>query len=153
MSTGMKRGLCLLGLTVSLFCSAVWAAAPELSTGIGALPVGDVTATLNGNLTLGDSTTISVYWGQNTNAWSGTNNLGTCGMGTFSTSVSGLSPGTLYYYRCYGTNAYGEGWSDTRAFTTLVQTVGFSGGSYDGYDRQNVQMAMGGGGGSIFLFY
>ena len=126
---------------------------PALDSGSGASPLSYTTATLNGNLTAGISATVTIYWGANTNSWSGTNNLGSRNVGAFLTTVSGLTPGTLYYYRCYGTNAYGDGWADTRAFTTLVQTVVFSGGSYDGYDRQNVQMAMGGGGGSIFLFY
>jgi hypothetical protein len=111
-------------------------AAPVVNTGVGVSPLSFTTATLNGNLTAGVSANISVYWGQDTNAWSGTNSLGTRSMGAFYTPVAGLNPGELYYYRCYGTNAYGEGWSDTMAFTTRVASVAmFYGGSYDGYDQ------------------
>jgi hypothetical protein len=99
------------------------------------------------------SATVTVYWGQNTNAWTGTNSLGSRSQGAFLTRLSGLSPGTLYYYRCYGTNAYGDGWSDFSAFTTLVQTVVFKGGSYDGYDRNAVQMMIPGGGGTLFVLH
>ena len=128
---------------------------PVLNTGVGAAPVSFNSATLNGNLTLGGSATVSVDWGQNTNAWSGTNSLGTRTLGVFGTAVSGLSPVTLYYYRCYGTNASGEGWSDIAAFTTRVVSVARAyGGSYDGYDRFTAQTPMVGVvAGTIFSFY
>jgi len=128
---------------------------PVLNTGVGAAPVSFATATLNGNLTAGGSATVSVFWGQNTNAWSGTNSLGTRTLGVFGTAVSGLSPVTLYYYRCYGTNASGEGWSDIAAFTTRVLSVARAyGGSYDGYDRFTAQTPMVGVvAGTIFSFY
>ena len=128
--------------------------APELNTGLGAIPVGATTATLRGNLTAGVSALLYVYWGQNTNAWSGTNNLGTRSQGAFDTPVSGLSPGTPYYYRCYGTNGYGAGWAGVVAFTTRVGVASFIGGSYDGYDRRDEQTRMVlGFSGIIFVFY
>jgi len=116
---------------------------PVLNNGVGAAPLSYASATLNGNLTAGVSATVSVFWGQNTNAWSGTNGLGARSVGAFYTAISGLNPGTVYYYRCYGINAYGEGWSDIHAFTTRVVSVARSyGGSYDGYDKYYVQMGM-----------
>lgn len=44
-------------------------------------------------------------------------------LGTFSTSVDGLKPGTTYYYRAYATNAKGTGLGEVREFTTPVGDV------------------------------
>lgn len=70
---------------------------------------------------------------------SGTNHLGTQNQGPFVTAVAGLSPETLYYYRCYGTNLYGKGWSDTAAFTTRIGGMSYAGGEHDGYGFTLVQ--------------
>ena len=65
-----------------------------------------------------------------------------------------MSPGTVYYYRCYATNLYGEGYSATVAFTARVQSVAFTGGSYDGYDRKDVLETLRGvDQGVLFTFY
>ncbi len=108
--------------------------APALASGV---PVVAMTqASLRGTLLAGVSADVTVFWGQDTNAWANTNALGTVGQGDFSTPASALSEGALYYFRCYGTNDYGEGWSDTAAFTTgIAAPASFSGGSYDGCDR------------------
>lgn len=127
---------------------------PVLDSGAGAAPVSYATATLHGNLTAGVSADVSIYWGQDTNAWANTNSLGSRSQGAFGTAISGLSPGTLYYYRCYGTNAYGVGWSDTVAFTTRVASVFFAGGIYDGYDEfcaQALMMVGAGWKGTVFI--
>lgn len=118
-------------------------AAPVLTTGSGAAPVSYTTATLHGNLTAGATANVDVYWGQNTNEWSGTNSLGSQSVGVFQTAVSSLTAGTSYYYRCYGSNGYGTGWSEIAAFTTRVDCAAeFYGGSYDGYDRYDSQTPM-----------
>ena len=117
----------------------------------GALPIGYTTATLHGELVVGMSADLKVYWGQDTNVWSGTNHLGTLSQGTFHTRVSGLNSGAVYYYCCYGVNAYGSGWSETVAFTTRVESVVFAGGSYDGYMYNDVQDLMNGLNGSLFM--
>ncbi len=113
--------------------------------------VGITKATLQGNLTAGVSAAIEVFWGQDTNAWANTNILGTLRQGAFDTPANELSPGTVYYYRCYGTNDYGEGWSAIAAFTTGVEVTGsFVGGSYDGYDRFDGQPRMDSYKGTVF---
>lgn len=96
-------------------------APPVLNNGPGASPVGYDTATLNGNLTDCQGADVTIYWGQNSIAWANTNSLGSQPPGPFRVLISGLSPGSGYYYRCYGTNSYGEDWSDIAAFTTRVQ--------------------------------
>ena len=45
----------------------------------------------------------------------------------FSGSVSGLTPNTLYYYRCFVTNAYGGAWSGITNFTTPYITTTYIG--------------------------
>ncbi len=107
--------------------------APVLGVAAGAAPVSYRTATLNGELTAGVSADITIYWGQHTNAWSATNHLGTRFQGKFEKGVSGLSPGSVYYYRSQGVNADGEGWSDIVGFTARVESVWFAGGGSDGY--------------------
>jgi hypothetical protein len=117
--------------------------APTVTTNTGATSIGPRTATLNGIVTAGGSATVTFYWGQNSNNWSGSMNIGSCAQGTpFSTAVSGLLQGTLYYYQCYGTNAYGYGWSAVASFTTTLAPALFGGGSYDGYDRLAAQATM-----------
>ena len=61
-------------------------------------------------------TTVRVYWGTNdgnTNlaTWGNTNDFGTSSPGALSTNLTGLAPNTLYFYRFYATNAYGESWA------------------------------------------
>ncbi len=126
---------------------------PVLDTGAGATPLSYTTATLNGNLVAGGSAAVTIYWGQDTNAWSNTNDFGTLSQGAFLTTVTDLTPGTPYYYRCYGTNNEGEGWSETAAFTTRVQALKFMGGSYDGYDKSDEKQPMQGYKGTVFTFY
>ena len=41
------------------------------------------------------------------------------GFGSFSCSLSGLQPGTTYYYRAYAVNSEGTGYGDVMQFTTL----------------------------------
>lgn len=128
---------------------------PLLSNARGATPVGATAASLHAALKAGISAAMWIYWGQNTNAWSGTNSLGTCAHGNFVTAVSGLGQSAVYYYRCYGTNAYGYAWSDIVTFTTRLGVASFPGGSYDGYDRNSVltQITSGQPPGNIFHFY
>ena len=92
---------------------------PQVTTNTGATAVEKSTATLNGVLTGGGTAQATIYWGQNTNAWANTNAMGAVVQDTpFSTNITGLTLGTLYYYRCYVTNVSGEGYSEIASFTT-----------------------------------
>lgn len=42
------------------------------------------------------------------------------GTGSFTSSITGLSPGTTYYVRAYGTNSTGTGYGDQVSFTTAA---------------------------------
>lgn len=43
--------------------------------------------------------------------------------GSFTSNVTGLKPGTKYYYRAYATNAKGSGYGEVKEFTTPVGEV------------------------------
>lgn len=102
--------------------SAVAAPTVTIST---ALPVESTTATLNGNVivTGGENPTVTVYWGttnggQVTGNW--TNNFTPPtspaqpqGVAAFYHNVTGLSPGTTYYFSANATNSWGTGWPGT----------------------------------------
>lgn len=44
------------------------------------------------------------------------------GTGSFTSSITNLSPGTMYYVRAYATNSVGTGYGETRTFTTTQST-------------------------------
>jgi uncharacterized protein YjiK len=100
--------------------------APALDTAGGATNIDSGTAELRGTLLLGNEATVTIYWGPfdhgtNRDAWADHAVIGPLyGNGSeFSTSPDGLLYGLRYYYRCYATNDYGEGWSPPATFLTL----------------------------------
>jgi len=87
--------------------------------------VSKTSATLNAILLDGDlPADITVCWGPvdggDGSDWAYTNSLGTVSsLGELSANVTGLLPGTTYYYRFLGDNSQGRTWSGaTRSFTT-----------------------------------
>jgi DUF971 family protein len=48
------------------------------------------------------------------------------GTGSFSSSITGLSPGNNYYVRAYATNSVGTDYGNEVVFNTLVLTIGMS---------------------------
>ncbi len=81
-------------------------------------------ATSGGNITSDGGTSVTargVCWSTSQNpttANSKTSN-GT-GTGSFTSSITGLSPGTTYYVRAYATNSAGTGYGDQVSFTTAA---------------------------------
>ena len=131
-------------------------ATPAINTGSGAAPISFTTATLAGNLYAGISANISMYWGQDTNNWSHTNNLGTRSESTFAIRITGLADGNTYHYRAYATNDSGEAWSDIVSFTTFSLLNGtplFSGGTADGFDQSLACMVTERPRGSVFMIH
>lgn len=93
--------------------------APSLTTTTVASVTG-TTATLAGNLTsAGNSVSVTrgVQWGATVT--DNTKSLGVAGVGAFTHAVTGLSNGTLYYYRAYASNIAGTTYGTTYSFTTL----------------------------------
>jgi hypothetical protein len=77
-----------------------------------------VTARLNGYLSVtgGAPTTVRIYWGTTDGGtvatnWANVTNLGVRSVGPFSASIFSLQPSTLYYYRCWASNAAGVAWA------------------------------------------
>ena len=102
---------------------------PRVDNAAGASGVSDSSATLNGNLTHGDSASVTIYCGTEDGAtngarWEMTNSLGLRAEGPFSALVTGLQANRTYYYRCYAENAGGADWADaTTNFTTGPPSV------------------------------
>lgn len=80
-------------------------------------------ATCGGNVVSNGGATVTargVCW-SNTNSLPTINNSHTTngsGTGSFTSSITGLSPETTYYVRAYATNSAGTGYGDLRTFTT-----------------------------------
>jgi phosphodiesterase/alkaline phosphatase D-like protein len=99
---------------------------PTVTNGIGATLVKTNSARLNGEITDtgGQNPSVTIYWGTsdggtNIGLWTQQLSLGNLGKQTFSRDISGLNPGTKYYYRCYASNSAGASWaSSTETFTT-----------------------------------
>jgi hypothetical protein len=75
----------------------------EITSDGGEMPVRGVCWSISQNPTIVDSRT--------------SNGAGT---GSFSSSITGLTPGTIYNIRAYGTNSVGSGYSSQSTFTTLA---------------------------------
>jgi len=99
---------------------------PTVTNGIGCSLVTANSARLNGEIvdTGGENPTVHICWGTADGAttqasWQNDAPLGVLGTGAFYKDISGLTPGTQYYYRCYATNSAGTGWAGSTAnFTT-----------------------------------
>ena len=44
-------------------------------------------------------------------------------MGTFSSNLTNLTAGTIYYYRAYATNASGTAYGENSSFSTVAYTL------------------------------
>lgn len=68
-----------------------------------------------------------IYWGGSSNPeMSGTKLQAGDGLGTFTASLTGLNPGTIYYYKAYAMNDAGESLGDELSFeATRIDTGSF----------------------------
>jgi hypothetical protein len=89
--------------------------------------IAQTTATSGGNVTaIGSSpvTARGVCWGTGTcPVVTGNHTTDGSGAGAFTSSITGLTPGTLYYVRSYATNSTGTAYGNELTFTTLVVQV------------------------------
>lgn len=114
----------IAGIT-SIYGAAV--APPAVANGAAA-NVTAQSARLYGEVTStgGENPIVHIYWGPADGGtasanWTNHIDLGYSGAGVFYTDITGLNPGTAYYYRCYATNSAGDSWSSAAvSFTTLV---------------------------------
>ena len=99
---------------------------PTVTNGVGWELVTANSARLNGEIanTGGENPAVHICWGTTDGVttqanWQNDQSMGVLGTGTFYKDISGLTPGTQYYYRCYATNSAGTSWaSSTATFTT-----------------------------------
>ncbi|MCX6334779.1 MAG: DUF1566 domain-containing protein [Bacteroidia bacterium] len=80
------------------------------------------TATSGGNVTSAGGDIISargVCWSISTNpTTANSKTINGSGSGNFTSNITGLTPGTLYYVRAYATNSTGTAYGDELSFTT-----------------------------------
>lgn len=116
------------GNEVSFTTQAVAANVPVLTTG-SIFAITSTSATSGGNVTSDGGSAVTargVVWSTSQNptiALSTKTNIGT-GTGIFTSSITGFSPGTLYYVRAYATNSVGTGYGAELTFTSSLFTVG-----------------------------
>ncbi|MFH0760707.1 MAG: hypothetical protein V2A67_04320 [Bacteroidota bacterium] len=104
------------------FTSAAAAVAPTVTTTSITANTTGVSATSGGNVTDAGNATVSargVCWStaQNPTTANSKTTDGS-GIGSFSSSISGLTKGTTYYVRAYATNVAGTGYGSQVSFTT-----------------------------------
>jgi uncharacterized protein (TIGR02145 family) len=100
------------------------AVAPTLAT-TAASSIASTTATSGGNITTDGGSAVTargIVWGTATNPTTALTTITTdgTGSGTFTSSLTGLTPATTYYVRSYATNAIGTVYGAETSFTTLA---------------------------------
>lgn len=108
------------------FTTSVQINAPTVNTSM-ALSVGTNTALLGGDV-VNDGGAVVTARGviYSTSPWPYTSADTTSegmGLGSFTSSVMGLSASTTYYYRAYATNSQGTSYGSEMSFATTVQTT------------------------------
>ena len=116
-----------------VFCNGVptWgtcpAVVPTLTSTTAASSIGGSTASSGGVISDdggGSITARGVAWGTNTSPTiSGSYTADGTGTGTFTSSLSGLTPNTTYYVRAYATNRAGTAYGVEVSFTTSASLV------------------------------
>jgi uncharacterized protein (TIGR02145 family) len=96
---------------------------PAIST-TAVTSITGTTATSGGNVTSDGGATVTAYgvcWNTSVNPTTA-NSTTTDGAGTgaFTSSITGLTPGTLYYVRAYATNSIGTTYGNEISFTTAA---------------------------------
>jgi len=95
-----------------------------------------ISAISGGNVTSdgGDSVIArGVCWSTATNPdITGNHTTDGTGMGQFTSNITGLTSGTIYYVRAYATNNMGTAYGNQFSFTTLTPTIVAVGDSYQG---------------------
>jgi hypothetical protein len=102
---------------------------PVVDNASGATLIGKTFATLNGTLVAGDPATISIaLWADGSSTTNWYRFSAPRSAGAFSTNVTGLVSGTLYWYQCAASNAYSVAWAERAtnftAYTSAPTTNG-----------------------------
>ncbi len=96
---------------------------PVVSTNVSVTDILTATASSGGNVTSDGGLTVTgrgVCWGTTSNPTiSGSVTADGSGTGLFTSSLTGLNPGTLYYLRAYATSSMGTGYGNQVTFATI----------------------------------
>lgn len=101
---------------------------PTLTTTIAG-SITSSSATSGGNISIDGGATITargVCWGTSSGpAITNSKSTDGSGIGTFSSSITGLNPGVIYYVRAYATNSAGTSYGNEISFTTpaILSTI------------------------------
>jgi len=144
-------GYSMVGIAVEVK-SGVTTVIPTVTT---TLPTatGETTATGGGNVTADGGATVTargVCWSTSPNpTTANSKTVDGSGTGTFTSNITGLTSGTLYYVRAYATNSVGTAYGNnitvvslsvptvtTSAITSIARTTATGGGICD-YDTNN----------------
>ncbi|MCK9412658.1 MAG: hypothetical protein M0Q53_10175 [Prolixibacteraceae bacterium] len=100
---------------------------PVLATTTAASSVTGTTATSGGDVTGGGGAGVTargVCWSTSPNPTiANSKTTDGTGTGTFTSSITGLTAGTLYYLRAYATNRAGTGYGTQMSFATLADNI------------------------------
>ena len=92
--------------------------------------IGTTTATCGGNVTATGGANVTargVCWSTSSNPTvSGSHTSDGSGTGSFTSSITGLTPNTTYYVRAYATNSVGTSYGTQKMFTTSCNTMNVS---------------------------
>ena len=106
------------------FTTSVAGIVPTISTTVVS-GITAFTATSGGNITVEGTSTVTargVCWSTDPNpTLSNSKTTDGAGAGNFSSSLSGLNGGTIYYVKAYATNSIGTGYGMALSFKTLGQ--------------------------------
>jgi hypothetical protein len=102
------------------------ASMPVVQT-VAASAIGTTTATSGGNVTSAGSSSVTargVCWGNTANPIiTGDHTTNGTGIGTFTSSITGLIPSTTYHIRAYATNSSGTSYGDDLTFVTPCNAI------------------------------
>jgi hypothetical protein len=105
---------------VQSFTSLSTGATPTVTT-TTATNITTTSASSGGNVTSDGGATVTargVYYGVHNPPTSGTSDGS--GVGSYTSSLTGMVPSTEHYYRAYATNSYGTGLGEIKTLTTLT---------------------------------
>ena len=122
-------GVILLILSISLTHSCKKdKPTPPIITTTAASAITQTTATAGGNVTSDGGATVTAHgvcWSTTTGPTtaSGTKTTDGTGTGIFTSSITALTAGTVYYLRAYATNSAGTAYGNEISFTSTASTV------------------------------